>query len=89
MGRKALRGKKMEQRLTISLPDGLERRLKKFARRSNMSVATAGRMAIDFLITVSETGVVPSGDKGAVSYMLQQLPDLRARREQAQRRAES
>lgn len=79
----------MEQRLTISLPDKLDRRLKKFARSGNMSTATAGRMAIDFLITVLEKGVVPTGDQGTVNYILQQLPDVRANRERAQRRGKS
>lgn len=88
-GRPSLRGKKMDERLTISLPNGMQKRLKEFAGRSSMSVATAGRMAIEFLITVSENGVVPTGDKGTINYMLQQMPDLRARREQAQRKGES
>jgi len=50
-----------------------------------MSAATAGRLAIDHLIEVIETGAVPSGDKGTLSYVLQQLHrDKRGKRTQTQ-----
>ena len=90
MARKPIRGKTMEHRLTISMPADMDKRLKKFAKKSRMSAATAGRMAIDFLIGVSDAGVMPTGDQGTINYMLQQArKDGRGKEDQGQRRNQS
>ena len=53
------------------LPDQ-SKKLKKFARECHMSAATAGRIGIEFLLEVIETGTVPTGYKGTVVYALQE-----------------
>jgi hypothetical protein len=65
-------GQPMTSRLTISMRPEHNKKLRKFARRCSMSAATAGRLGIEFLLEVIETGTVPTGYRGTVVYALQE-----------------
>ena len=65
------RGQPMSSRLTISRRKKHHEKLMKFARRCGMPAATAGRLGIEFLLEVIETGTVPPGYRRTVVYALQ------------------
>ena len=75
----------MSSRLSISMLPDQNKKLKKFARECHMSAATAGRIGIEFLLEVIETGTVPTGYKGTVVYALRErFKNKRGKRAPAQ-----
>jgi len=75
----------MSTRLTISMLPDQNKKLKRFAHECRMSAATAGRIGIEFLLEVIESGTVPTGYQGTLLYALQERhKNKREKRAQAQ-----
>jgi hypothetical protein len=76
----------LSERLTISMREQHRQKLTEFAESCGTSAATIGRMGIEFLIELVETGTVPAGYTGTVVYTLQRKYERGRKKKTAQTR---